>query len=41
MKSKNADTGYMLTFDFRKDAGKKPHAEWVCLEGKRIFDVVV
>ena len=41
MKSKNADIGYMLTFDFRKNAGEKPQPEWVEFDGKRIFDVVV
>ena len=41
MTSKNADTGYMLTFDFRKGHNKQTCAEWVNLDGKRIFDVVV
>ncbi|MCL1916854.1 MAG: AAA-like domain-containing protein [Peptococcaceae bacterium] len=41
MESKNADTGYLLTFDFRKSIDKKPYAEWVELSGKRIFDVVL
>ena len=40
--SKGADTGYLLTFDFRKGEKKTPRAEWVdCLGGKCIFDVVV
>jgi hypothetical protein len=41
MDSKNAETGYLLTFDFRKNAGKQTQAEWACIEGKKIFDVVV
>ena len=41
MASKNADTGYMLTFDFRKGQHKQTCAEWINLDGKRIFDVVV
>jgi hypothetical protein len=41
LNSKNADTGYMLTFDFRKNANKQTQAEWVETESKRIFDVVV
>ena len=38
---KNAEAGYLLTFDFRKEADKERRAEWVELGGKRIFDVVV
>jgi hypothetical protein len=42
MKSKNINTGYLLTFDFRKEANKEIGAEWVDFDdGKRIFDVVV
>jgi hypothetical protein len=41
LETKKADTGYLLTFDFRKEANKQPRAEWVEYEGKRIFDVVV
>ena len=42
MDSKNNDTGYLITFDFRKDVNKERQAEWVdCGDGKRIFDVVV
>jgi hypothetical protein len=39
--SKGTDTGYLLTFDFRKGENKQPRAEWVEFGGKRIFDVVV
>ena len=39
LKSRNADTGYLLTFDFRQK--KQPKAEWIEYEGKKIFDVVV
>jgi len=41
MDSKNAAEGYLLTFDFRQDENKQRKAEWVLLDGKRIFDVVV
>jgi len=37
--SKNKDTGYLLTFDFRKeDNTGKPQAKWAEHKGKRIFD---
>ena len=40
--SKNKDTGYLLTFDFRKrDNIGKPKAEWIEHKGKRIFDCMV
>jgi hypothetical protein len=40
--SKNADTGYLLTFDFRKDKNSgKPQEQWVEWKGKRIFDCMV
>jgi len=40
--SKNMDSGYLLTFDFRKK-GDDSHSEnkWIEYDGKRIFDVVV
>jgi len=38
---KGADTGYLLTFDFRKGESNTPIAQWVEWNGKRIFDVVV
>ena len=38
--SKGADTGYLLTFDLRKNANKNPRAEWVKIGDKKIFDVV-
>jgi hypothetical protein len=41
LETKQADTGYLLTFDFRKGAVKEPKAEWVEFGGKRIFDVMV
>jgi len=40
MDSKRADTGYLLTFDFRKGAKKQPKAEWVAFGGKKIFEVI-
>ena len=41
MESKNAATGYLLIFDFREEKSKERKAEWVELDGKRIFDVLV
>ncbi|MCL1919091.1 MAG: AAA family ATPase, partial [Peptococcaceae bacterium] len=41
MGSKNASVGYLLTFDFRRNENKSLRAEWVELDGRRIFDVVV
>jgi hypothetical protein len=40
LKSKNHDCGYLLTFDFRKDADAEP-AKWIEYDGKRIFDVLI
>ncbi|GBU25289.1 hypothetical protein R83H12_01932 [Fibrobacteria bacterium R8-3-H12] len=40
--SKSKDTGYLLTFDFRKEQNTgKPQSKWVEHKGKRIFDVMV
>ena len=41
MQSKNAIEGYLLTFDFRKNAQKERKAEWVDFGEMKIFDVVV
>ena len=41
MDSKNLGTGFLLTFDFRKNANKHPYAKWIDYEDKQIFDVVV
>ena len=41
MESKRADTGYLLTFDFRKGKNKERKAEWIEIDGKRIFDIFV
>ena len=42
LKAKNMDSGYLLTFDFRKK-GNDSHSEnkWIEYDGKRIFDVVL
>ncbi|GHV14698.1 hypothetical protein AGMMS49938_11310 [Fibrobacterales bacterium] len=40
LESKAKDTGYLLTFDFRKNRSDSFSAEWVDYENKRIFDVV-
>ena len=39
MKIKNADTGYLLTFDFRKN--KEQKIAWESINSKEIFDVIV
>jgi hypothetical protein len=42
LESKNKDTGYLLTFDFRKTENVgKPKTEWVEYNGKKILDVMV
>ncbi len=41
LEAKRLSTGYLLTFDFRKNLNKEIKAEWVEFEGKKIFDVVV
>ena len=41
MESKRAEEGYLLVFDFRREANKERKAEWLELGGKRIFEVVV
>jgi hypothetical protein len=37
--ARNTDTGYLLTFDFRKN--KEQKSGWVEYQGKKIFDVMV
>jgi hypothetical protein len=41
MESKGASSGYLLTFDFRKETTKERKAEWVQVGDRRIFSVVV
>jgi len=41
LESKRANEGYLLTFDFRKRDNKGSKAEWIDVNDKRIFDVVV
>jgi hypothetical protein len=42
LESKNTDTGYLLTFDFRKTENVgKPLINWVEYNGKKILDVMV
>ena len=41
MESKKADTGYILTFDFRKESNKEHKTEWLYFDGKKIFEVIV
>ena len=40
--NKGKDTGYLLTFDFRKEQNVgKPQVKWIEHKGKKILDVVV
>lgn len=39
--SKHTDTGYLLTFDFRKESNKERKTEWLDIDGKKIFEVIV
>lgn len=39
LESKHAESGYLLTFDFRRQ--KKAQMNWVTYKGKQIFDVMV
>ena len=42
LKSKNMDSGYLLTFDFRKKVDDRfSENRWINCNGKRIFDVVL
>ena len=42
LKSKNIDSGFLLTFDFRKKGDESfSENKWIEWDGKRIFDVVV
>ena len=41
MDSKKADTGYLLIFDFRKEANKERKTEWLEFDGKMVFEIIV
>ena len=41
MESKNIDRSYLLTFDFRKEANKTRKAEWIEIDNKKIFNIVI
>jgi len=41
MENKKSDTGYLLIFDFRTEPNKKHTEEWVEIDGKRIFEVII
>ena len=41
MDSKGLDTGYLLTFDFRKKGNNEEKMEWMQFGVKKIFDVIV
>ncbi|OGO88607.1 MAG: hypothetical protein A2Y24_06145 [Clostridiales bacterium GWE2_32_10] len=40
MKIQKEDTGYMVVFDFRKEK-KEYKIEWIEVDGRRIFEVIV
>jgi hypothetical protein len=41
MESKRAKTGYLLVFNFNKEENKERKAEWLEIDGKKIFEVIV
>ena len=41
MDAKQAASGYLLTFDLRKEGNRENKAEWVDIGDKKIFDVMV
>jgi len=41
MNTKNANKGYLLTFDFRKDKKKEQTKEWIQIGNKMIFSVII
>ena len=41
LESKKAAVGYLLTFDFRKEANRERKAKWVEFDDKKIFDVII
>ena len=41
MESKKAKTGYLMTFDFRKEKNKERKTEWAEFDDKKIFDVMI
>ena len=41
MDSRGLNKGYLLTFDFRKNENKERKSEWVSVDGKQIFEVIL
>jgi hypothetical protein len=41
MEAKKAETGYLLTFDFRKEVNKERRTDWIEIDGKKIFEVII
>jgi hypothetical protein len=41
LKSRGADKGYLVTFDFRQEGNAEPREDWLDYEGLRIFNVVL
>ena len=41
LNTKRAKTGYLLVFDFRREANKERRAEWLEIDGIKIFEVIM
>ena len=41
LERKHKNSGYLLTFDLRKEVNRECKAEWIEYDGKKIFDVIV
>jgi uncharacterized protein YfkK (UPF0435 family) len=41
MKSKQAQRGYLLTFDFRKGKKEEFSAQWINVDGREIYEVII
>ncbi|MCL1794601.1 MAG: AAA-like domain-containing protein [Oscillospiraceae bacterium] len=41
METKKANKGYLLTFDFRLKKNKERKSEWLDIDGKKIFEVII
>jgi hypothetical protein len=41
LRSRNAQEGYLLTFDFRKESNRAPREEWLESENLRILDILL
>ena len=41
MDTKKSDTGYLVIFDFRSNKNKQRKSEWIDVNGKKIFEVII